>query len=202
MASGGCRPTTCKPKSHCSAPCCCRAKRSPPRPKAACAPTTSTSRPTATSTPPCRRCTRRGEPVDPVTVADELRRADLLDAAGGPGVLVDLQLATPGGVVGRPLRPDHHRARPAAEAHHRGRRDRRDRLRPARRRRQGHRPRRVDGVRDQPAARRRLRSQAERTPPDALDELEKLFERGSRVTGVATGYTDLDSCCRACSRPR
>jgi len=27
---------------------------------------------------------------------------------------------------------------------------------------------------------------------DALDELEKLFERGSRITGVATGYTDLD----------
>src|SRR5947209_13575603 len=36
-----------------------------------------------------------GEPVDPVTVADELRRAGLLDAIGGPGVLVTLQANTP-----------------------------------------------------------------------------------------------------------
>src|SRR5688572_22930642 len=37
----------------------------------------------------------RGEPADPVTVADELRRADLLDAIGGPAVLTDLQANTP-----------------------------------------------------------------------------------------------------------
>src|SRR6478735_827964 len=36
-----------------------------------------------------------GEPVDPVTVADELRRAGLLDAIGGQGVLVTLQANTP-----------------------------------------------------------------------------------------------------------
>jgi replicative DNA helicase len=36
-----------------------------------------------------------GEPADPVTVADELRRADLLDAIGGPAVLIDLQSGTP-----------------------------------------------------------------------------------------------------------
>src|SRR5688500_5553527 len=36
-----------------------------------------------------------GEPADPVTVADELRRADLLDAIGGPAVLTDLQGSTP-----------------------------------------------------------------------------------------------------------
>ena len=36
-----------------------------------------------------------GEPIDPVTVAEELRRADLLDAIGGPAVLVDLQATTP-----------------------------------------------------------------------------------------------------------
>src|SRR3954451_16198230 len=33
----------------------------------------------------------RGEPADPVTVADELRRADLLDAIGGPALLAHLQ---------------------------------------------------------------------------------------------------------------
>ncbi|HET7486850.1 MAG TPA: replicative DNA helicase [Acidimicrobiales bacterium] len=40
----------------------------------------------------------RGEPVDPVTVVDELRRTDLLAAAGGPevaGDLVSLQANTP-----------------------------------------------------------------------------------------------------------
>lgn len=36
-----------------------------------------------------------GEPVDPVTVADDLRRADLLEAAGGAGNLVALQADTP-----------------------------------------------------------------------------------------------------------
>jgi len=36
-----------------------------------------------------------GEPVDPVTVADELRRADLLDAIGGPTALVTISMRTP-----------------------------------------------------------------------------------------------------------
>src|SRR5579884_76948 len=36
-----------------------------------------------------------GEPVDPVTVADELRRAGLLEAVGGPALLITLQAATP-----------------------------------------------------------------------------------------------------------
>jgi replicative DNA helicase len=33
----------------------------------------------------------RGEPVDPITVADELRRAGLLEAIGGPATLISLQ---------------------------------------------------------------------------------------------------------------
>ena len=37
----------------------------------------------------------QGEPVDPVTVADELRRADLLDALGGRQALLRLQAQTP-----------------------------------------------------------------------------------------------------------
>lgn len=37
----------------------------------------------------------QGEPVDLVTVAEELRRADLLDAIGGPTLLLTLQGATP-----------------------------------------------------------------------------------------------------------
>ncbi|MDQ6909260.1 MAG: replicative DNA helicase [Actinomycetota bacterium] len=37
----------------------------------------------------------QGEPVDPVTVAEELRRADLLEAVGGGAVLISLQSSTP-----------------------------------------------------------------------------------------------------------
>ena len=37
----------------------------------------------------------QGEPADPVTVADELRRADLLEAIGGVATLVSLQANTP-----------------------------------------------------------------------------------------------------------
>ena len=36
-----------------------------------------------------------GEPADPVTVAEELSRAGLLDAIGGPATLVTIQAATP-----------------------------------------------------------------------------------------------------------
>jgi replicative DNA helicase len=36
-----------------------------------------------------------GEPADPVTVAEELRRANLLEAVGGPALLLTLQASTP-----------------------------------------------------------------------------------------------------------
>ena len=36
-----------------------------------------------------------GEPADPITVAEALDRAGLLDGIGGPGFIVDLQAATP-----------------------------------------------------------------------------------------------------------
>ncbi|MGH9155685.1 MAG: replicative DNA helicase [Acidimicrobiales bacterium] len=37
----------------------------------------------------------QGEPADPVTVSEELRRAGLLEAIGGPSVLISLQAGTP-----------------------------------------------------------------------------------------------------------
>ena len=37
----------------------------------------------------------RGEPADPVTVAEELRRSGLADAVGDPALLVSLQVNTP-----------------------------------------------------------------------------------------------------------
>ena len=97
-----------------------------------------------------------GQPADAVTVADELRRAGLLDAIGGPAVLAQILSSTPAttnagryaqiveeyallrrliGVVGR---------------------DRRARLLRARGRAEGARPRRVARLRGERAARHRL----------------------------------------------
>lgn len=39
---------------------------------------------------------QRGEPTDPLSVSDALERAGVLDAIGGPGVLVALQASAPG----------------------------------------------------------------------------------------------------------
>src|SRR4051812_38883053 len=133
-----------------------------------------------------------GEPVDPVTVAEELRRAGLLDAIGGPGLLVTLQSATPattsaaryariveenallrrlilvGGEVAEKayaLPDDVTKAVDEAESL-------------------------VFGV-----AQRRV---TDTTAPIGelldltLDRLEELYERGEAITGVPTGYVDLD----------
>ena len=37
----------------------------------------------------------QGEPADPITVAEELKRSNLLDSVGGAGALVDLESSTP-----------------------------------------------------------------------------------------------------------
>jgi replicative DNA helicase len=133
-----------------------------------------------------------GEPVDPVTVAEELRRAGLLDAIGGAGLLVTLQSATPattsasryariveenallrrliwvaGEVAEKAyaLPDDVTKAVDEAESL-------------------------VFGV-----AQRRV---TDTTAPIGelldltLDRLEELYERGESITGVPTGYLDLD----------
>lgn len=43
----------------------------------------------------CLRLYSNGEPSDPITVADELTRLNLLDAIGGPHTLIDLQSQAP-----------------------------------------------------------------------------------------------------------
>ena len=55
----GSPPTTSRPRSPCSGPCCCRATPSP-RPWRSASPRTSTSRPTGTSSRPSPPCTARG----------------------------------------------------------------------------------------------------------------------------------------------
>ena len=62
-----------------------------------------------------------GQPADAVTVADELRRAGLLEAIGGPAVLAQILVLHPGHDERRALRPHRRGVRPAPAAH-RGRR--------------------------------------------------------------------------------
>jgi replicative DNA helicase len=134
----------------------------------------------------------QGEPADPVTVADELRRAGLLEAIGGPATLVSLQAGTPAtsnasryariveehsqlrkligaageiAEIGYDLPEDVTAAVDRAETLIFGVAQRRvtDTVRP---------------LRDLLA--------------EALDNLEALFDRGESITGVPTGFIDLD----------
>ena len=104
----------------------------------------------------------RGEPADPVTVADELSRAGLLEAGRRPG---QAHLAA-GGHAGdhqrRPLRPHRGGARPPAPPDRGRRRDRRARLQRARRRGRRRRPGRSAGL-------RRRRTPGDRQPQAASE---------------------------------
>ena len=133
-----------------------------------------------------------GEPVDAVTVADELRRSGVLDQIGDPTLLVSLQANTPS------LANAAHYAR-IVEEHAL--------------------LRRLIGVAGDLAelgysvpddvtaavdeAERMVFDLAERRTADSveslrnligpsLDRIEELSHRSSRITGVATGYTELD----------
>ena len=127
--AAGYRRTTSRPRSRSSGRCSSRATPSAPPPRPGSRRPTSTSRRTPTSTTRSWRSTASGEPVDPVTVSDELRRADLLDFVGGRAGAA----APPGrhaGVRERgPLRQDRQRARAVAAAHRGRRRHRGDGLR-------------------------------------------------------------------------
>ena len=133
-----------------------------------------------------------GEPVDPVTVADELRRADLLDAVGGPAALIGIQSRTPAtssaahyarivgehallrrlisvageiAEIGYSLPDDVIQAVDRAEAM-------------------------VFDV----AQQRETDStkQIKDLLDDSLNRLEELYARGESITGLATGYNGLD----------
>ena len=134
----------------------------------------------------------QGEPADPVTVADELRRAGLLEAIGGPASLITLQANTPATTnAGRYAR--------IVEEHAL--------------------LRRLIGVAGEIAemgysvpddvaaavdrAETLVFEVAERRVTDSLrplhdllseslDRLEALYDRGESITGVPTGYIDLD----------
>lgn len=134
----------------------------------------------------------QGEPADPVTVADELRRAGLLDAIGGPATLLSLQANTPAtSSAGRYARivEEHSLLRRligvAGDIAEMGYSV----------------PDDVEAAIDHAeslvfdVAQRRitdtmapLRDLLE----SSLDRLEALYERGESITGVPTGYLDLD----------
>jgi replicative DNA helicase len=134
----------------------------------------------------------QGEPADPVTVADELRRADLLEAAGGAGELIALQANTPAianasryakivaehALLRRLIAVASERAELGYSV-----------------------PEDVVAALDQAEA--MVFQVAEHHITDSLkplrelltaslDHLEALYERGDSITGVPTGFADLD----------
>ncbi len=133
-----------------------------------------------------------GEPVDAVTVAEELTRADMLEISGGPGILLDLQGNTPA------ISNAAHYAR-IVEEH-------------ALLRRMIAVSNEIaemaygipeDVVRAVDDAESRMFEVAQRRVTNStaeikdllsanLDRLETLYERGDAVTGIQTGYNDLD----------
>ena len=133
-----------------------------------------------------------GEPADPVTVANELNTAGLLEAVGGPSLMMGVQAATP--AVGNAS----HYAR-IVEEHALLRRLITVSNEVA------------ESAYDMPediiktideaeakifdVAQRRMTnstSQIKDLLEANLDRLEALYERGESITGTATGYDDLD----------
>ncbi|MGH9124997.1 MAG: replicative DNA helicase [Acidimicrobiales bacterium] len=134
----------------------------------------------------------QGEPADPVTVADELRRVDLLDAIGGPATLITLQANTPAttnaaryariveehallrrliGVAGEIAEIGYGLPEDVAEA--------------------------VDRAESMvfEVAERRVTDSLRPLHDllsESLDRLEALYDRGEAITGVPTGFIDLD----------
>ena len=163
---------------------------------------TSTSRRTATSTRRSSRCYGQGEPADPVTVAEELRRAGLLDGIGGRAALLQIQADHAGVGERGALRRDRRRARAAAPPHRRSRATspRWATTRPTTSPRPSTAPRRwcsrspsgassdtMVGIRD--------------ALQETLDQLEALLRRRQRRSSACPPATTTStSCCSACSR--
>ena len=133
-----------------------------------------------------------GEPVDAVTVAEELQRAGLLDEVGGPAVLLDFQATTPAisnaahyakiveehALLRRMIVVSNEIAESAYSIPE-------------------------DVVKAVDEAEARMFDVAQRRVtnttaairdllPANLDRIEMLYDRGEAITGSSTGYLDLD----------
>jgi replicative DNA helicase len=139
-----------------------------------------------------RALSAAGQPIDVVTVADELRRAGLLDELGGPSMLLELQSRTPAiSNAGRYAKivQDTALARRlisvsseiAEMAYSEG----------------------DDVARILDQAESKVFEVADRRVTNStmpigsiltgvMDNLETLYERGNTITGTPTGFTDLD----------
>jgi len=134
----------------------------------------------------------QGEPVDPVTVAEELRRSGLLEGMGGKSTLLRIQAATPASanaghyaqIVSELalLRRLIAVAGDIAESAYSDPSDVTETVD------------RAEAMVFEVAEHRVADSLTllKSALDDAVDELEHLVERGSAITGVATGYLDLD----------
>jgi replicative DNA helicase len=134
----------------------------------------------------------RGEPVDPVTVAEELRRANLLEALGGKQAILRIQVGTPAAANAAhyaKIVEEHALLRRlisvAGEISEMGYEV----------------PDDVTNTLDRAetlifeVANRRLSSSLKGIYPalqESLEQLESLFERDGAMTGVPSGYVDLD----------
>ena len=132
------------------------------------------------------------EPIDLVTLGDELTRHDKLEGVGGPAYRHPDERGPDRGPR-RALRADR-RAEGGPPEPDRGRReDRGGGLRGGQRHGGGHRSGRVHPVRDQPAADgRRLRDPGH-PPRPAYDRLEYLHEHRGQILGIPTGLAGLDT---------
>ena len=189
----GSRRTTSRPRSRCSARCCCRATRSASSASRALQPgRLLQARPPAHLRRHPRAVLDAARPVDTVTVADELRRAGLLDEIGGAEPLHELQNATPAisnaGHYAKIvqdtalLRRLIYVAGDIAEIAYSEPDDVTKALDEA--------ETKVFKVAEQRVT--DSTRQLERPAAEAMDRLQETFDRGDTITGVATGYTDLD----------
>ena len=134
----------------------------------------------------------QGEPVDPVTVSDELRRAELLDDLGGRQALLRLQAATPASAnathyakIVSELALLRRLIAVAGEIAEMGYDDSGDVIETLDR---------AESLVFEVAERRVSESLVSIADSlqSTLDELEARYENGSDIVGVPTGYTDLD----------
>ena len=139
-----------------------------------------------------RVLTTAGQPVDPVTVAEELRRSGLLEDIGGAAYLLELQAATPAisnagryGAIVQDTAVLRRLITVASEIAELGY-DEPD-----------------DVAKALDMAEAKVFEIAERRVVDTtkpvselvglvMNDLEKRYEEGNAITGIPTGYTDLD----------
>jgi replicative DNA helicase len=134
----------------------------------------------------------QGEPVDPVTVAEELRRADLLDSLGGRQALLRLQAATPASAnsthyakIVNELALLRRLIGVAGDIAEMGYDDSQDVVETLDR---------AESLVFEVAERRVSESMVKVSDAlqETLDQLEALYDSTGDITGVPTGYTDLD----------